>query len=91
MCLDKGYDCLEVWELMEELRFTPHIAVRGPDARPVRHRGARPRRWVVERTHGWMNRFRGILIRWCKKPENFLGLLQLVCGIIAFRSAGLFG
>jgi putative transposase len=92
MCLDKGYDYLEVWELLEEFGFTAHIAVRGQDAQSLqRHARGKARRWVSERTHSWMNRFRGILIRWSKKPENYLALLHLVCGIIAFRYAGLFG
>jgi len=38
-----------------------------------------------------MNRFRRMLIRWEKKPENYIGLLHLVCGIIAYRCSGLFG
>ena len=31
----------------------------------------RARRWVVERTHSWMNRFRRLLIRWEKKEDNY--------------------
>ena len=46
---------------------------------------------MVERTHSWMNRFRSILTRWAKKAENYLGLLHFVCGLIAYRAAGLFG
>ncbi|MBI2787096.1 MAG: IS5/IS1182 family transposase, partial [Elusimicrobia bacterium] len=42
-------------------------------------------------THSWMNRFRRILIRWEKKPENYFGLLHLVCAIITVRCAGLLG
>jgi len=38
-----------------------------------------------------MNRFRRILTRWEKKPENYFGLLHLVCAIITYRCAGLFG
>ena len=49
------------------------------------------RRWVVERTHSWMNRFRGVLIRWEKKVENYLGLLHLACAWITYRAAGLLG
>jgi len=49
------------------------------------------RRWVVERTHSWMNRFRRILTRWEKKPENYLALLHFVCAIITFRCSGLLG
>ena len=92
MCLDKGYDYLEAWELLEEFGFTAHIAVRGQTPRRItRSARKKARRWVCERTHSWMNRFRGILIRWSKKPENYLALLHLVCGIITYRCAGLFG
>jgi len=42
---------------------------------------------VVERTHSWLNRLRAILIRWSKKPANYLGLLHLACGIISWRHA----
>jgi putative transposase len=38
-----------------------------------------------------MNRFRRILIRWEKKPENYLGLLHLVCALITYRATGLLG
>ena len=46
---------------------------------------------MVERTHSWMNRFRRILVRWDKKPENYLAFLHFACALIAFRAAGLFG
>lgn len=92
MCLDKGYDYLEVWELLEEFGFTAHVAINDPDAVPVKRKaGHKARRWVVERTHSWMNRFRGVLIRWNKKAENYLALLHLVCATITYRCAGLFG
>jgi putative transposase len=92
MCLDKGYDYLEVWELLEEFGFTAHVAVNDPDAAPVkRGAGRKARRWVVERTHSWMNRFRGVLTRWAKKPLNYLAQLHLVCAVITYRCAGLFG
>lgn len=72
--------------------YTAHIRARGEEAQKIK-RDARfkARRWVVERTHSWMNRFRRILIRWEKKTENYLGLLHFVCGLIAFRATGLSG
>lgn len=36
-----------------------------------------------------MNRNRGILIRWSKKEENHLALLQLSSGLIAYKKANL--
>ena len=37
--------------------------------------------------HSWLNRNRALLIRWSKKPENHLALLQLASGLIAFKRA----
>ena len=92
MCLDKGYDYEEVRALLAEFGFTAHIRARGEEAQALkREAGSRARRWVVERTHSWMNRFRGVLIRWSKKPANYLALLHLACAYITFRAAHLLG
>ncbi len=92
LCLDKGYDYDEVRDLAREFWYTAHIRPRGEEAQAIkRQAGFKARRWVVERTHSWMNRFRRILTRWEKKAENYLGLLHLVCAIITYRCAGLFG
>lgn len=92
MCLDKGYDYQEVRDILAEFGFTAHIRSRGEEAKQLaQEAGKRARRWVVERTHSWMNRFRRILIRWEKKPENYLAFLHFACALIAFRAAGLFG
>ncbi len=92
LCLDKGYDDPEVSALLDEFGFTAHIRARGEEAQASkREAGYRARRWVVERTHSWMNRFRRVLIRWEKKPETDAGLLHLVCAVITYRAAGLLG
>ena len=81
LCLDKGYDSAEVRDTLQEFGFTAHIRARGEEAQTLkRHAGARARRWVVERTHSWMNRFRRVLIRWDKKGENYLDFLHLDFG-----------
>jgi len=92
MCLDKGYDFAEVRDILLEFGFTAHIRSRGEEAKAlVREAGQRARRWVVERSHSWMNRFRRILVRWEKKPQHYLAFLHFACALIAFRAAGLFG
>ena len=92
LCLDKGYDYAVVREWVEQAGFTAPIRARGEEALELaKEDGLRARRWVVERTHSWMNRFRGLLIRWPKKANNYLGFLHLVCGIITWRAAGLLG
>ncbi len=92
MCLDKGYDYDEVRDIVNEFGFTAHIRSRGEEAREIKQEaGKRARRWVVERTHSWLNRFRRILIRWDKKPETYIAFLHFACALIAFRAAGSFG
>ncbi len=92
MCLDKGYDYDEVREILAEFSFTAHIKARGEEAKELKaEAGKRARRWVVERSHSWMNRFRRILVRWDKKPENYMAFLHFACALISFRAAGLFG
>ena len=87
VCMDKGYDYDEVREIGEEFGYTLHIRARGEEAIKLK-KGMlkKARRWVVERTHSWINRFRGLLIRWCKKAENYLGMLHFACGLITWRN-----
>jgi putative transposase len=90
MCLDKGYDDDEVRDLLSEFGFTAHIHARGAEAQALKQEtGFTARRWVVERTQSWMNRFRRVLIRWDKKVRNYLGFLHLACAYITYRQAGL--
>ena len=85
-----NYD--EVYAILQEFGFTAHVRSRGDEAQAIkREAGLKARRWVVERAHSWMNRFRRLLIRWDKKPQNYLAFLHFACGLIAFRVAGLFG
>jgi putative transposase len=91
LCLDKGYDYDEPRALAAEFGFTLHLRTRGEEAHAKRHAGAKARRWVVERTHSWLHRFRRILIRWEKRPDTYLALLHFAPGIIPWRSTPLPG
>jgi putative transposase len=76
--------------LLVEHGLTGHIRTRGEEiADKAIVPGWRARRWVVEASHSWLNRSRGILIRWSKKDENHLALLQLASGLVAFKKAHL--
>ena len=92
MCLDKGYDYDEVRDLLAAFGFTAPIRARGEEVKALKQEaGFRARRWVVERTHSWMNRFRRVLIRWDKKVRNYVACLHLACAYITFRQSGLLG
>lgn len=88
MSMDKGYDFPEIDELVAEWGYTAHIARRGVDqSKRKRVPGYRARRWVVERTHSWLNRFRRLLIRWEEKKKNYVAMLHFACALITWRAA----
>ena len=83
LCLDKGYDFDDIDREIRARGIRPHIRRRGETPRRVRR--GRARRWVVERTNAWHNRFRALLIRWERRGTNYLALLHLACAMIALR------
>lgn len=92
MSMDAGYDYNDVRTTIAEWGYTAHIRSAGEEREAQAHvPGYRARRWVVERGHSWMNRFRRLLIRWEKKAENYLALVHFACAFIAFSASGLFG
>ena len=77
-----------MYELAAEFGFTAHIRSRGEEAKAIkREAGFRARRWVVERTHSWLNRSRRILVRWEKRADTHLAMLHLACGLTTWRAA----
>ena len=85
LCLDAGYVGDEVKDLAAEFAYTLHVRGRSEEARDIKHKtGMKARRWVVERTHSWLNKYRRILIRWEKKPLNYVAMVHLALAWITF-------
>lgn len=91
LCADKGYDADAVRRSARRRRYTPHIKRRGEEVEEKRNLGKRARRWVVERVHSWLNRFRRILVRWEKKAANYVGLLHLAFAHVVWRNCWVMG
>ena len=88
VCLDKGDDYDACRQVAEQHDYIPHIRSRGEEQREKREiPGYRPRRWVVEVCHAWVNRFRKLLVRFEKKLETHLALLQFACAYIVLKRA----
>lgn len=86
LCLDKGYDNPTGRQAATTGGHTPHIHRIREEKQPRRRKkGCKPRRWVVERTLGWLSKCRALLVRYDKQWQNYLGLLQLACGLLWFR------
>ncbi len=86
LCADKGYTGEPADQAVRGRGYVPHIPQRGEDPTARRrHPHGRARRWVVERTHSWLNRFRKLLVRFEKTAASYEGLLELACALIAYR------
>lgn len=85
LCRDKGFDYPETRAAAEARGYTVHTPVKGLDAPPPPERRQPARRWVIERTNAWHNRFRKLRVRYEKDPENYLGLVHLACALIVYR------
>ena len=84
LCLDAGYT--GSGEKVENRSYIPHIRPRGEEKKELdRNPEFRARRWVVEVTHSFFNRFRKLLVRFEKKAANYLALIQFACAVIVWR------
>jgi putative transposase len=86
LCLDKAFDGDPSDATARVFGYEPHVRRIGEEKRDHAGRAKHPaRRWVVERTISWLNRWRGVLVRYEKKASNYLGVLQLACALLWFR------
>lgn len=86
LCLDKAYDNPTGRGAVEEHHYSGHIRRIGEEKLneqgKKRHRA---RRWVAERTEGWISKCRGLLVRYEKKAENYLAQFQFACALFWYR------
>ena len=86
LCLDAAFDNDPTRTTLCRENYVGHIAPKGgrPENAPT-HVGGQARRWVVERGHAWLDRFRRLVNNWEKSKESRYAFLCLACAIIAFR------
>jgi putative transposase len=87
LCLDKAFSGAPSDATARVYGYQPHVRQIGEEKLdPASGEKKHPaRRWVVERTIGWLNRCRGILVRYEKKAENYLAVVQLACALLWYR------
>jgi len=89
LCADKGYSGQPAAEAMISRNYIPHIKQRGEEIQGKETvPGYKARRWVVEVSHAWFNRFRKLLVRYEKLAEAYMALLHMAAAIITFRKTG---
>lgn len=98
LCLDKGYNSAEEEKELIKRDYVLHIPIKKKKKKKKGMNNEKeiprsiatikqysPKRWVVERTNSWHNRFRKLFTRYEKKAENYLGLVQFSCCMIVYR------
>jgi IS5 family transposase len=90
LCRDKGFVFAETDQAAQARGYVVHTARkrrRGEPAPPLPPPAQRhpARRWVIERTNSWHNRFRKLRIRYEKHAANYQGLVELACALIVYR------
>lgn len=88
LCADAGYKGKPVLREVASRGYRAHVKQRREEAAAKRADPAfKARRWVVERTHSWINRFRKLLVSFEKTQESFEGLLALASALICWRKS----
>jgi putative transposase len=86
LCADKGYTGEPAKQIIESHGYIPHVKERGEEINCMKNvPGYQPRRWIVELTHSWFNRFRKLLVRYEKRAVSYEALIHLACAIICWR------
>ena len=86
LCADAGYKGVLALHAILEREYQPHIKQRREEAH-LKHAepGYKARRWAVERTHSWLNRFRKLLVSFEKTEASYVAFLSLAAAMICWR------
>jgi len=77
---DKAYDAAAKRQALRRRGITSRIARRGSDSSQTLGRS----RWVGERTHSWLNRYRRLKIRSERRADIHRAFLSLGCALIGW-------
>jgi putative transposase len=85
MHLDKAYDSKTIQTILFNFYYVPRISKNKRRSKQSVSLKTGKKRWIVESTHSWMNRFRRLLIRFEKSAKNYIALMQFAFSIIIFN------
>jgi putative transposase len=86
LCMDAGYKGGAVLQAVHARGYLPHLRQRKEEIVAKRMpTGFKARRWVVERTHSWLNRSRKLLVSFEKSEASYRALLSLAAALICWQ------
>jgi len=90
LAADSAYDSKRLRAIAKANGLVLHAATnrrKNKDCPVVKPKG----RWIIERTHSWLNTFRSVKTCFLKSREAFLGFLQLASSSLLLRRVLVFG
>jgi transposase len=78
---DKAYDIPRCWAACRARRIIARISRKRIDSSETLGRY----RWVIERTHAWLNQYRRLIIRYERQVEHYAALTSLACALICWN------
>lgn len=86
LCVDAGYVGYPVLVTSRKQNYQLNLKTRAQErTEKLGNPQHQARRWVVERTHSWLNRFRKLLVSFEKTEASYLALLFLAAALICWR------
>src|SRR3972149_2374320 len=86
---DRGYDSNAVRASLAARGIEPIIPARRNNEVATHQDGRRlrryRRRWIIERTIGWLGYFRRLTVRWDRLMETYGGFFHMACALITLR------
>ena len=86
---DRAYDSNAVRALLVRRGIEPIIPARITNQRATHQDGRKlrryRRRWIVERTIGWLGNFRRLTVRYDRLMETYGGFFHLACALVTLR------
>jgi putative transposase len=86
LCVDAGYVGYPVLVASRKQKYRLNLKTRAEERKEkLCSPDHQARRWVVERTHSWFNRFRKLLVSFEKTEASHSALLFLAAALICWR------
>lgn len=86
LCVDAGYVGYPVLVTSRKQNYHLNVKTRRQESEDkINNPSHIARRWVVERTHAWLNRFRKLLVSFEKTEASYVALLSLAAAMICWR------
>lgn len=83
---DSAYDAKNTREFLKKKGFVPLISINKRKSKNTETNKISSRhRWIIERTHSHLNKWRGIFTRWNNKVENYVAAIQIAATFYTLR------